>query len=658
MLAVVASAGNDLTNALTSGEHTFRQFATIAEALEAIPPASGIIVTAEEYPKLGPAISGEMLARARMKDLRLVVEYPRQVGDRAGGDPRRMRWERAVVTSDALAPDLPRGSILTPHQAWVAPMDAAAGPVHLVAARVAGYLKTAFDDPDAAVPLLFAYDPDVIVATMGISNWVRGRYFPTKAVSALWRWLVAWVARSPAVPEISPGPMVRPRFGPREPLPPNVEDEARARCLRWLEEEMVVSVDGKMSVLEGVESAIDHRGRQRVRGWFRSDCVAEAGMAIAQAAGDDGHPVTRQLAMDLLDRVWRGDDFVDRDRDHPWAELINWYERGPIFYADDQARVLLATLAARGFLNSERWDEAVIATTLANLRITGRSGFRPKMVRPADFGPGPDGWRKFQEADLVYANPHMEAYLWAANLWVYHLTGYRPLFECTERALAKMMAAYPEWLWMNGWSQEIARMLLPLAWLVRLDDTDPHRRWLGTITDAVLGKVTPAGAVREELGRPDLGIYPPPATNKAYGATEASLIQEPGDPVADLLYTVNFAVVGLHEAYWATGDPRLGEAVDRIADFLCRVQVEAPGHPYLDGAWMRGFDYARWEYGGSSADAGWGAWSVESGWTNTWIATVLGLRRAGRSLFEPTPGEPWREYARTIARGLGLDGDA
>jgi hypothetical protein len=56
-------------------------------------------------------------------------------------------------------------------------------------------------------------------------------------------------------------------------------------------------------------------------------------------------------------------------------------------------------------------------------------------------------------------------------------------------------------------------------------------------------------------------------------------------------------------------------------------------HPYLDGAWMRSFDYELWEYWGSSADQGWGAWCVESGWTNAWIAAVLAMRARGETLF-------------------------
>jgi hypothetical protein len=47
---------------------------------------------------------------------------------------------------------------------------------------------------------------------------------------------------------------------------------------------------------------------------------------------------------------------------------------------------------------------------------------------------------------------------------------------------------------------------------------------------------------------------------------------------------------------------------------------------------MRGFDYELWEFFGSSADNGWGAWCVESGWTNTWIGATMGLRTLKRGL--------------------------
>jgi hypothetical protein len=186
----------------------------------------------------------------------------------------------------------------------------------------------------------------------------------------------------------------------------------------------------------------------------------------------------------------------------------------------------------------------------------------------------------------------------------------------------------------------MARMLIPLAFLVRIEDTTAHRGWLAHLSEALLAQMQPCGAIRELLGPLENGRYGPPQSNEAYGTAEAPLIQENGDPACDLLYTANYAFLGLHEAAAVSDTPALREAVDRLAQFLCRIQARSKAHPHLDGAWMRGFDYRRWEYWGSSADAGWGAWSVESGWTNTWIAAVLAMRQRDCSLFDLAIARP------------------
>ena len=65
-----------------------------------------------------------------------------------------------------------------------------------------------------------------------------------------------------------------------------------------------------------------------------------------------------------------------------------------------------------------------------------------------------------------------------------------------------------------------------------------------------------------------------------------------------------------------------------------RVQARSTEHPDIDGAFFRAFDYQKWEAWASDADIGWGAWSVESGWTQSWITTVLGLRLLNTTLWD------------------------
>jgi hypothetical protein len=99
---------------------------------------------------------------------------------------------------------------------------------------------------------------------------------------------------------------------------------------------------------------------------------------------------------------------------------------------------------------------------------------------------------------------------------------------------------------------------------------------------------------------------------------------------------LNFAFLGLHEAASATGDPYYVDKEDRVANFLCRVQVRSEMHPELEGAWFRAFDFRRWDYWASNNDVGWGAWRTETGWMQNWITAVLALRQLRTSVWDLT----------------------
>lgn len=186
-------------------------------------------------------------------------------------------------------------------------------------------------------------------------------------------------------------------------------------------------------------------------------------------------------------------------------------------------------------------------------------------------------------------------------------------------------------------------MLLPLAWLVRLEDTPEHREWLRRVALDLTGDMDHSGAILTKIRQG-------PTSNAAYGTAETTLIQANGDPNTDLLYTANFALVGLHEAAAATGEAMYQDAEDRLARFLCRIQVRSESQPQLDGGWFRGFDYGRWDYWGSDADVGWSLYSMETGWISGEILSVLALRQMRTSVWDltttstiPHHFKDWRE---------------
>lgn len=80
--------------------------------------------------------------------------------------------------------------------------------------------------------------------------------------------------------------------------------------------------------------------------------------------------------------------------------------------------------------------------------------------------------------------------------------------------------------------------------------------------------------------------------------------------------------------------------------------------PELDGGWFRAFDFKRWEHWGSNADADWGAWAIESGWTQGWITAVLALRQMKTSLWNLTAGIQIADHFDRLLREMLPDRDA
>jgi hypothetical protein len=177
------------------------------------------------------------------------------------------------------------------------------------------------------------------------------------------------------------------------------------------------------------------------------------------------------------------------------------------YYGDDNARTMLGMLIAATALKTDRYDERILRGLLGNLRISGEFGFQPDRL---DQGPLEQaGWQRFfrdkntsnslhSEKSSSYS-PHFQANMWACYLWAYQQTGFDLFLKRAKTAIGMTIAAYPDkWIWTNGIQQERAKMLLPLAWLVRVEDTPEHREWLRKIANDLLASQDKCGAIREE----------------------------------------------------------------------------------------------------------------------------------------------------------------
>lgn len=660
------SASNDLFKVVSGSGYKCARFDGADQAVAQAKCGSAVLILADTYPNALTKVDDSIYESAANKGLKLYVEYPGVIPGTELGEPQKTEWERGVVSNDSFGDKLPKLQILSISGCRYIPVKAA-DPM-LVIARVAGFDKAVFGIPETAAPILFRLPKsDVMIATTKLSSFVTGRYAPTKDWGMFWEQVLGMLDPATQV-SLKFGPTVHPAYGKSDKLPADAERQAVANAVGWylngrllvndnekpeVEKELLagaevrlvpsskhVAGDGSNGILEGYAAGIDHDGSQKQRLPMRDDCNAEVAMALAVDASLNGSRRSREVASNLLKYIYVDSGMcggVRGNPKHPAFGLMAWGAISPVWtcanYGDDNARAMLGTVIAEACLGTSNWNEHIMRALLANLRTTGKLGFRHDRV---DIGPlEANGWKHYADQENINYSPHMDSYLWACNLWAYRQTGYKPFLESAKTAIKMTVEAFPkQWRWND--TNERSRMLLCLAWLVRLEDTPEHRGWLKTIADDLLARQQPCGAILELLGGTGGGHYFLPQSNEQYGVMETPLIQENGNPVTDQLYTTGFALLGLREAAAATGDAGLKSAEDKLAEYLCRIQVRSKAVPYLNGTWFRAFDYGRWDYWASSADLGWGAWSAETGWGPAWITAIMGLRLKGTTVWDLT----------------------
>lgn len=658
---------NDLYVLLRKDHVPVKVYNTPGQAISNAADSSGVLILADNYPRQKTSISGRLLATARKKDLRVYIEYPESIPDMDIPDTVIVtKYERAVVTSDVFGEALKPMSILGINGCHVIPTDAKE-PL-IVLGRVAGFNKAAYGlNGVKTIPLLFQKG-NLLVAMSRLSNFATGRYEPSPSWKVLWEYILKWVTGDRDFELHGWLSYLSPTYGRNEALPPHAMQTSIRRGIQWFFngrfliapswEKMYLKYEGNgtsplgppvslslpsgngtLGILEGQTSHIYYNGTQQYRYWVRADNQGKVAYALA-AAGNLLHKKSYyKVASNLANFIFYHSDLragARNDKHSPAYGLIGWAVSDTgYFYGDDNAQLLLGLIGAEAYMKTDRWDGKIAEAIMANFRTTGREGFRGNVILQDSLVKY--GWRHYWNRNLINPHPHFEAWMWACYLWLYNRTGYKPLLEKTENAIRITMQDYPnKWIWTNGLQQERARMILPLAWLVRIQDTPQHRKWLNEVVSDMLKYQAPCGGIREELGTAGNGFYGPPKTNQAYGTGEEPLIFRDGEPVSDMLYTDNFAAFSLNEAAHAVKSSRYMAAERKLADFLVRIQVKSKRHKELDGAWFRAFDYGIWDYWASNGDAGWGAWSTNTGWIQSWIVASEALLERNQSFWTLT----------------------
>jgi hypothetical protein len=662
------SIKNDLYLLLSREGYTVKTYKTPDAAIKEAPTGIGIFILAKDYPGMDPAcrISQSLLDEAGKKKLRLYIEYPSEFPDLdIPAKPLETHLERGVVTTDLFGEKLGRLSLLGIHNCHILPVQESNSLI--VLAKVVGVGKAEFGLQNTEMyPLLFERG-NTLVCMTGLSNFETGRYGPVQSVKTVWTYIISWITANKSF-RINHWPQdVKPMYGKEQPLPVDARLNSIKRGTDWFyngrffihpswKQDWVKygnnglkpvgppvssdkpNGDGSLGILEGHTSTIFYNGTQEYRYWLRADVQGEASMALASAGELLGNEKYKQQSTNLINNLFSTSNMRAGEKNNPNSPvygLIGWATTNVgTFYGDDNARAILGIIAASAYLNTNKWDKELAKAIIGNFRTTGKHGFRGERLEEADIIK--NGWQYYYNRDLVHPSPHFESWMWACYLWLYNKTGYEPLLSRTKEAIKITMESYPDkWRWGSSLQTQRARMILPLAWLVRLEDTEEHRNWLDLIVTDMLKNQVESGAIREELGK-GKGMFKELNKNSDYGSDEGSLIFKNGEEISCMLYTNNFALFSLNEAAQATGNKKYMEATNKLSDFLTRIQVQSEKHKDLDGAWFRAFDYGKWEYWASNSDAGWGAWCTLTGWIQSWIVATQVQIQQKQSFWEVT----------------------
>ncbi len=670
---VYCDEGNDLYGVIQNLEYLeVVHYDNLDELIRGIGEGEPSLILTDTYPNERLEVPNHIFNLLKEKESRFYVEFMDKLpGVEIQPKNKISKYERAVVNSSFFGGIPDSLDILAVNGLTYIPTQVSN--THIVAARVAGLDSAIYGIPKENNPLLFKLnDYNGLVSTTGLSNFIKGRYAPQVEWQGVWKGILQFLlADGTVVEELDWNPKIQTTYTRNEQLPLDYQKKSLEKGIDWfINAKMLVPTDyndilgnapnkeiktkfinwndtipngdGTNGVFECIFSRIDEKGNQPIGVVLRGDCTGEVAGAFAASGKALGKDENYEIANNLLEFYLKESSALKGEYDDPshgayglvpWGiSSYAWYKAN---YGDDNARLFLGAIITAAITGNTEQDDTLMRMLLALHRTTGVNGFRGDRIDLPQLQE--NGWQHYYNGHTVNLSPHMEAYLWACFLWAYDKTGDPIFLERTKKAIKATMEGYPhEWKWMNGLAQEKARILLPLAWLVRVDNTDENRKMLYTALDGLLELQDESGAISEELGSIEKGVFPPSKSNADYGLHEASLIAKNGDPVSDLLYTTNFALVGLHEAWYTLKDPRIKKSVDQLSEFLCRIQVKSPEHPELHGGWMRAFDFERFEHWGSNADAGWGAWAIESGWTQGWISTILSLRELDTSIWDLT----------------------
>lgn len=352
----------------------------------------------------------------------------------------------------------------------------------------------------------------------------------------------------------------------------------------------------------------------------RADCTIETALMFDLAGEYFDHDNYREIAENLIDFLLHRSGMQVVDPGSKVWNLWRWSmqnsEAGNKVWTDDNAWIVICSLVLAGRGHGELRETGLSTAEGLHRQLLPYFGFIEKNGRDA----------KYKEAtmDGIQLNPH----------WIGLATLALAFADNTQetRDHYDIVKTYHETV-LDG----------PQAW-----DTDSQCKTGSGIDWAIsehayLTFIAPLVAkvygdsrimeIAEKAASILLGNQHPDGhfTSNHFEAPE-------GGHFADLIYTQNWATLGLHHmAELLPEKPEYRAAFEKSAQLLIKIQ-DPKENPVFKGCWRGMYDCQTGDWGGGNKFEG-GHGSIYSGWTNAPISTAFLLELTGSTLFATgTPG--------------------
>ena len=458
---------------------------------------------------------------------------------------------------------------------------------------------------------LWKYGESVMMASFAIQNFNKARFAPRENWQKLIKYIVHWLTGF--TPEWMPEPVVRheDEFDTDdEAVFEKFRERAVDKGIRWTEQFLVDN--GAGGIYDGLAHDISPRGVQNHMKRVRADCIGECAAMYRIYADLTGKEKYREYS----DRMYEFNYGPMLEKNGLFRGMLRWTTSAwGVCYQDDAARATVFDFIISALTGDRSHIESLDMILSYLSGITPKDGLLPARVDCC--GHNEQTLKALAESEHGHAAAHYNAYYSAVLLLGYQLTGKEQYLEIGVKGLETLMSKYPDLRREQSETEEMCRLMLPLAVLYHTTGLEKHLEMLCRVTEDLEKHIHPTGGVQEW----DTG-YTAACSRESRG--ECSVLTENGDPVADLLYSTNWLAAGLAYAYYATGDEKFKNLWKRTVGFCIRAQVISKD-PLIDGGWARVFDMDRCEIVGCPHDAGWASCSMSTGWTASHIVTGMML---------------------------------